>query len=298
MALKKTMGIALIAAAAGAAGAVAWLHVRSGEPQGMAAQAGSPPIANELPATNNAPAAAPPASDLKEKNVKPDTSPKDETPEGPLRAGEEWDFTANVSKLSNVANIQVRVLDRGHFLGKTAWHLRASAHTENPLRIVFSLDDQFDSYSDASALTSLQYEMHLNERGEKIDSVQRMTIGGRAPADATATIVLPGTRDPLGMLAYLRAFDWTKSPEVRSPVYDGHKLYDVRARLAANAEKITVPAGSYASSKIELRVFEGGVETKDSHFFLYLANDSRRTPVLLDAQLPFAEARVELLRFR
>ncbi len=98
--------------------------------------------------------------------------------------------------------------------------------------MVFELDDQFDSYSDAVTMTSLQYEMHLNERGQKVDSVQRMTASGNepAPADATAARVLPGTRDPLGMMQYLRNVDWAKTPEVRSPVYDGHKLYDVRAR--------------------------------------------------------------------
>jgi hypothetical protein len=34
----------------------------------------------------------------------------------------------------------------------------------------------------------------------------------------------------------------------------------------------------------------------DSHFWLYLANDSARTPVLLEAVLPFANARVELAK--
>jgi len=108
--------------------------------------------------------------------------------------------------------------------------------------------------------------------------------------------VLPGTRDPLGMMEYLRNVDWSKTPEVRSPVYDGRKLYDVRASLSAGSEKVTVPAGSYTASKIELRIFDNGTEMKDSHFFLHLANNAARTPVLLDAQLPFANARVELLR--
>jgi len=32
-------------------------------------------------------------------------------------------------------------------------------------------------------------------------------------------------------MQYLRTVDWTKIHEVRGPVYDGHKLYDVSARL-------------------------------------------------------------------
>ncbi len=190
----------------------------------------------------------------------------------------------------------MQVAERRDFFGRPAWHLQAFAHTQNPLRMVFELDDQFDSYSDAATLASLQYELHLNERGQKVDAVQRMTSGGREPAPehATAVRVLPGTRDPLGMMEFLRTVDWKKTPEVRGPVFDGHKLYDVRARLTGSAEAVTVPAGKYTASRIEVRVFENGVEAKDAHFALYLANNDAHTPVLLEAVMPFANARVEL----
>jgi hypothetical protein len=213
-----------------------------------------------------------------------------------LRTGEILDYTADVAKVSNVANLRLQVAERRNFLGKTAWHLQAFAHTENPLRMVFELDDQFDSYSDAGSLASLQYEMHLSERGQKVDSVQRMTATGREPASANAsqTRVLPGTRDPLGMMQYLRHLDWSKTHEVRGPVYDGHKLYDVRASLAGGSQSVTVPAGTYATDKIEIRVFDNGAEMKDAHFFVYFAHNEGRTPVLLEAEMPFASARVAL----
>jgi hypothetical protein len=83
---------------------------------------------------------------------------------------------------------------------------------------------------------------------------------------------------------------------VRCPVYDGHKLYDVRAKLGAAAEKVNVPAGDYTALKIAIRVFDNGVEMKDASFALYLANNAARTPVLLEAVMPFATARVELLK--
>jgi hypothetical protein len=216
----------------------------------------------------------------------------------PLRPGETWQYSANVSKLNNVANLRLKVAEKRNFLGKTAWHLQAFAHTENPLRMVFALDDQFDSYSDAATLVSLQYEMHLNEKGQTVDSVQRMSPAVRepAPANAIAAQVLPGTRDPLGMMQYLRTVDWAKTPEVRSPVYDGHKLYDVHARLQARGEQVTVPAGNFSTLKIELQVLDNGAELKDAHFILYLSNTEERLPVLLEAVMPFAVARVELVK--
>jgi len=215
------------------------------------------------------------------------------------RSGESLEYAANVSKLnSTIANLKVVVGEQRTLSGKPVWHLQAFAHTENPYRMVFELDDQFDSYSDAGTMASLQYEMHLNERGQKVESVQRMTATGKEPAppEASQARVLPGTRDPLGMMQYLRNVDWVKTPEVRSPVYDGHKLYDVRARFAGPGGTVSVPAGSFRSSKIELRVLENGAEMKDTHFTLYLANTEARTPVLLEAVMPFATARVELVK--
>jgi hypothetical protein len=293
MSYRKVVGIAGLLALGCAAGGYYWMKERNaGLARAWAAARASDAM--------NSPAMEPPA-------VAPNGNTSASAPEKngglvadpglPLRRGEVLEYTANVSSLNNVANLKLQVGEHKDFFGKNAWHLQAFAHTESPLRMVFELDDQFDSYSDASTMTSLQYEMHLSERGQKVDSVQRMTETGKEPAppNATETRVLPGTRDPLGMMQFLRNVDWTKTAEVRCPVYDGHKLYDVRAKLAAAGEAVTVPAGTYKASKIEIRVFENGQEMKDAHFTMYFANNAARTPVLLEAIMPFATAQVLLV---
>ena len=237
------------------------------------------------------------------RNDKPAPTTKNEkkvasAPELPLKTGEVLNYTANVSKLDNVATLTLKVAGKGIFLGKNVWHLQAAAHTLKPLRIVFELDDQFDSYSDSGTLASLQYEMRLNERGAKVQSIQRMTATGKEPASAEATQarVAPGTRDPLGFMQFLRTTDWSSTKQVSSPVYDGHKLYDVRAKLVSASAAVGVPAGDFRASKIAIHVFENGIESKDASFTLYLANDVVRTPVLLEAIMPVINARVELVK--
>jgi len=297
MSRRTTVGLAAFAALGCAAAAFYWLHARGQKlpPEVVSAE---PPGFHEAPPAEK-PVSAPavnskvPAAPADSKNV---LAPVDTGL--PLRSGEVLEYSANLSNLENVATLKLKVAGRGNFLGKSTWHLKAFAHTENPLRMVFELDDQFDSYSDAGTLASLQYEMHLSERGQKVESVQRMTSTGKEPAspDATETRVLPGTRDPLGMMQYLRSVDWKKSSEVRGPVYDGHKLYDLQAKVAPGSEQVHVPAGNYTASKIAIRIFEDNVEKKDASFTLYLANNAARTPVLLEAVMPFATARVELLK--
>ena len=294
MSYKTAVGITALAVLGCAAGAFYWLHSR-GE------QRAPEVVSAEPPGFREAPPAEKPASVAAEKSPSSAAANKVTSPVDtglPVRAGEVLEYSANISKLNDVATLRLQVAGQGNFLGKSTWHLQAFAHTQDPFRMVFELDDQFDSYSDAGTLASLQYEMHLSERGQKVESVQRMTATGKEPAstDATQARVLPGTRDPLGMMQYLRNVDWTKTPEVRSPVYDGHKLYDVRAKLLAASEKVDVPAGNYTASKIGIRVFDDGVEMKDASFSLYVANSAERTPVLLEAVMPFATARVELLK--
>jgi len=295
MSLRTTIGIAILAVLGCVVGTFYYLRAREAKP---APEAVSPEPAGFRDAP---PDSAKPANAAAAKPHLPAISKKAAAPADtalPLRPGEVLEYTANVSNLENVASLKLQVAGRGTFLGKSVWHLQAFAHTQNALRMIFEVDDQFDSYSDAATLASLQYEMRLNERGQKVESLQRMTATGREPAspEAAQARVLPGTRDPLGFMQFLRNVDWAKMPEVRCPVYDGHKLYDVRAKVRAASEKVTVPAGDYTASKIGIRVFDNGVETKDASFTLYLANNAARTPVLLEAVMPFATARVELLK--
>jgi len=153
----------------------------------------------------------------------------------------------------------LQIVERRNFFGKNAWHLQAFARTEILAHDV-RLDDQFDSYSDVATLSSLQYEMHLNERGEKQESIQRMTTTGTelAATNATQTRVVPARAIP-GTDAVFAHRGLGQSSRSARPVYDGHKLYDVRASYAGAAASVEVPAGTFTASKIDLRVFEAGV---------------------------------------
>src|SRR5690348_7754018 len=270
-----------------AAAAFGWLHVRN-----------KPPVVTFAPE----PDVTQPASTAKASpgpNDKSTAPPKNTSPEPGFAPspGEALDFSASVAKVDNVASLQLKISGETQVAANRAWHLQAFAHTRNPLRMVFALDDQFDSYSTPEKFTSLQYEMHLDERGEKVNSVQRLSATGKetAPAGTSMVRVMPRTRDPLGLMQYLRSIDWTTTHEVKSPVFDGRKLYEVRARRTGSA-KVTVPAGTYDTNAIDIRVYDNGAEMKDAHFALYIGNDEKRTPALLEATLPFATARVELTK--
>jgi uncharacterized protein DUF3108 len=214
----------------------------------------------------------------------------------PFQAGETLEYRVLYSKYSvNAAKVEIAVLEQRSFFGHPAWHFRATAHTMDTMRLLFPLDDQFDSYTSAANLFSLQYEMYVREQGKEQKSAYRMT-GDKdpAPPDVTALRVLPGTRDAIGFLYALRAADWKRAPDLKVPVFDGHHLYDAVAHLDTPQGNVSVQAGNFAASGIAIRLFEHGKELTNTHFTLWLANDASRTPVLVEAEIPFGTSRIEL----
>ena len=225
-------------------------------------------------------------------------APKKDVPSDvvmPFRVGETLKYQVAWATFTTAAAVQMNVAERRDLFGWGTWHFRAVAHTVSPVRSIFAIDDQFDSYTDAASLESRQYEMYLNEMGKKQDRVIHLLPMGQAPrGDVPRVAVLPGTRDPLGALYALRGVDWQKTPEFRTPVYDGRDVYELRARLVAANEAITVAAGNYSASRISIHLFQHDKEVSGMNFSAWLAHDPARTPVLMQADLPFGNLRVEL----
>jgi len=215
----------------------------------------------------------------------------------PFRSGEFLQYRVLLSKYAvNAAKIETTVVEQRNFFGRPAWHFRAVAHTMDTTRTLFPLDDQFDSYTAAANLFSLQFEMYLHEQGKAETNVFRMTTDGEsAPGDATAVRVAPGTRDAIGLLYDLRAADWQLTPELRVPVFDGRRLYDVVARIDTPQGTASVPAGNFSVFRVSIRVFDHGKELTDTRLWVWITKDPAHTPVLIEAEIPFGSARIELV---
>jgi hypothetical protein len=217
----------------------------------------------------------------------------------PFHSGEELTFRVLWSKFSvNAANAKFSVIERRDFFGHSAWHFRLQAQTIQTTRVLYALDDQFDSYTDAAHLASLQFEMYLNEQGKQQANVWRLLAPGDTSPSGNGTVaqVAAGTRDAIDFLYILRAQDWKHAPELRAPVFDGLHLYQIVARLGQTDGHVTVPAGSFTASRIDLHVSENSRELADTRFAVWLAQDAAHTPVLVEAEAPapFGSARIEL----
>jgi hypothetical protein len=214
----------------------------------------------------------------------------------PFRVGEVLKYQVSWAAFATAADVELSIQERRQLSGWQTWHFRAAAHTVSPVRTLFTIDDQFDSYTDATTFESRQYENYLNEMGRKLDQQWRLIPEGQTPrAPGPAVIVLPGTRDPLGLLYGLRAVDWQKTPELRWPVYDGRNLYDVHAKMEAKDDSQRVPAGNYSTVRVAIQIFQHEKEVSGINFAMWIAHDAAHTPVLMKAQLPFGSLQVQLV---
>jgi hypothetical protein len=247
-----------------------------------------PPAARTLPEAKQNPSAAP-AEPLTTTKIAAADAPM------PFRAGETLNYRVEWAIFPNAAALQLSVVERRNLLGWQTWHFRASAHSEVPARTLFEVDDQFDSYTDATSLESHQYEMYLNEMGsQQYEVMHLLAIGQANRGNFAPVIVQPGTRDPLGAFYALRAVDWQHTADFHFPVYDGSDLYEVGARQEAASDAIVVDAGKFQATKMSLRVFEHGREVPHLNFLVWFAHNPARTPLLVLADMPLGNVRVEL----
>lgn len=213
----------------------------------------------------------------------------------PFRVGEKLNYDVSWSSFTTAATVELSIPEQRDLYGWKTWHFRATAHTVSPVRTLFAIDDEFDSYTDATTLESRIYQTYLNEMGRKADEMWQFVAEGQEPrAPGPATIVLAGTRDPLGALYAMRSVDWQRESEASSPVYDGHHLYKMIATKEAAGEAVEVPAGKFSTTRIGIEVLEQNKPVSGVHFVAWLADDPARTPVLMRAEMPFGTLRIEM----
>jgi Protein of unknown function (DUF3108) len=213
----------------------------------------------------------------------------------PFRPGETLSYRVSWSAFTTAATVQLSVPERRDLFGWQTWHFRAISHTQSPVSSLFPIDDQFDSYTDTASLESRQFESHLNELGKITDQVQHLVPSGQqSKAPGASVVVEPGTRDALGALFTMRGTDWPHVPELRIPVYTGRDVYEMRGHRDSDPQPVTVPAGVFAASRISVSVFQHDKEVSAIHIAIWLANDDARTPVIIQATLPFGTLRAEL----
>jgi hypothetical protein len=213
----------------------------------------------------------------------------------PFAVGEKLEYAAQWNRFVTAATVRLAVIERRDFFGAQVLHFQAFAQTIDPVRKLFPLDDQFDSYTDTITLESHQYESYIREQNRQDDLVVPMATASQPGRNNRRVyVVFPGTTDPVGMIYRLRAVEWKTIPDSRLRVFDGRKFYDVEAHREMAGTRVAVAAGSFLATRIALRILQDGVELPNLKLWVSLSEDPSRTPVLFEAEASIGTIRAEL----
>jgi hypothetical protein len=231
-------------------------------------------------------------------------------PASPVRIGESLSYRLSWSTIATAATATISVPNRLYFFGDDVWDFRAQVSTVNPVRRLFTIDDQFTSYADVQTMASRQYIMRLSELGRNRTRQFRTaqiwgtparandvatTQAGSSPAgsgDTGGFEAIPAAAcDPLSALFLLRMADWARPVEAR--VFDGRQVYEMTAQRVG-VETVAVPAGKFAASRINVELRGSSDPSARVGVTIWLARDAYRTPVIVETTLPFGSLHLEL----
>lgn len=236
------------------------------------------------------------AAQKKKKDAKKETPP--EAPKDvamPFKVGEKLAYRVAWATFSSAATVETSAIEQRDLFGWRTWHFRVLIHTAGSVRSLFTIDDQADSYADTVTQETRQFEMYLDEMGRKQNVAMQFVPPGQSARGGVPMVVLQqGTRDPLATIYTLRAVDWKQTPEVKVPLYDGRNIYQMQAKLDSASEKVTTAAGNFDATRVSIHLFQYGKQVADNDFVIWFAHDDARTPVAMQANLPFGSLHVEM----
>ncbi|MGH9199900.1 MAG: DUF3108 domain-containing protein, partial [Vicinamibacterales bacterium] len=190
-------------------------------------------------------------------------------------------------------------------LAGAKWSFVATADTAAWVSRFFEAHDRFRTTTD-DGLKPLLHVRRIREGRRHLDRVflydrtsRRVRVGENLASaqddSATAVPLAAGAPDALAGGGYVRALPLSPGFHAELPINDaGQRLaveFTVRAR-----ESVATPAGSFAALKVEPRFSAGArrqVETT-----IWITDDARRLPVLVEIAAGFARLRVKLVDYR
>lgn len=209
--------------------------------------------------------------------------------------GEVLNYRIDWQRYTGAGVAQLQVVDRRDFNGAQSWHFRATVHSAQPIRALYPMDDQIDSYALLAGLVSRRYQEHFREFGKPEGTDASLVSPGELlPATMPRVIVPANTHDALSAIYLLRITDWRHAQELHVPVFDGENVYEMVAK-ADPSSTVHVATGSYQATEIEIHLFDGSREVTDEHFKVWLADDLAHAPLLCEAYLSIGTLRIELI---
>lgn len=213
----------------------------------------------------------------------------------PYRIGERLTYNVSFSNFNSAAHVEIQVAARGQFFNRDAIQLRAHVETTEVVGVaLFAINNDFITYIDPATgipFRTQQIKLDASRTGLSRDNYNLPAGTTAIPAQAGAE-AFPSTYDFLSGIYRLRALPL--APQAVYPIItqQGEQSYKAQLRVTGT-ELIKTNVGSFNTIVTQLRV-PRNTEADNYRVQIYFSDDERHVPVLITAQHPAGEIRVEL----
>lgn len=182
------------------------------------------------------------------------------------------------------------------------WQIRTRARSVGVLDVFYTVRDTLSSTIRRSTLLPVRYEKLQHEGWYHRDSTyvfdqDRNTVARFSRGRHVGVLSLPGeVHDILSSLYRVRSSPLSVGSHMSVRVYEGGKLYNARVNVLRR-EQVTVPAGTFSCVVVEPILQSEAIFVQKGRLWIWLTDDARRLPVLMESAIPVGTIRAELVSF-
>lgn len=170
-----------------------------------------------------------------------------------------------------------------------AYWIRAETKSSRVFSLFYPVDDSAETFISPESLLPYRFEKHQKEghdyRSDRVTIFDRRA--GKAIINNERTVEIPeGTHDPLSAIYYLRQLDYTDGEDLELDINDG-KNYRIQVKVHGKC-KVAYGDGYVDAILIQpiIRFLKlGGIFQKKGDIKIWLSDDERRVPLIIQAQV-------------
>jgi len=181
------------------------------------------------------------------------------------------------------------------FEGRPAYKIELSAISNDFISNFFIVRDSITSWIDKATLQTLRFEKHSVE-GKRVDD-ERIDFDLEekvATREGRRIRFEPPVFDSLSAVYYLRTRALQPGEPVELEVVSGKHAYRLQVDVMGQ-ERVKTPAGTFTAQRVHPKMKEEGLLKKGGDLWIWLADDPRRTPVMIRSKLNFGTLTARLV---
>ena len=219
----------------------------------------------------------------------------------PFDAGERLEYSLSWKKIPAGKTV-MEIAEKARIGDQEVFHIVATTSSNEAISYFYSLNNKIDTYIDSENFSTFKYKAVTREnKREKYESATFNRLKKEITYEKNSKIKIIESAsliyDSIASIYYLRSLNLKPGEIIKLKTFNGGKLFTSDIRYVKK-EKINANGVVYETIKLHSKTEEIGDPKKQKEFFIWLADNQARTPVVIKTKIKFGYITSELMRQR